>query len=102
MPSSSIQLAAFALRLRNLRQAYARAIDLPDLAAGEFARMLGVESTAYEAYERGEHEPPLSVLAVLHQKTGVSLDWLIADETVRAGADGSADRSLSPSALPPG
>ncbi|MCL2427749.1 MAG: helix-turn-helix domain-containing protein [Alphaproteobacteria bacterium] len=102
MPSSSIQLAAFALRLRNLRQAYATAIDLPDLAPAEFARMLGVESASYEAYEQGEREPPLSVLALLHQKTGVSLDWLIADENAGSRAGGSADRSLSASAPPPG
>lgn len=98
MPSSSIQLAAFALRLRNLRLAYARAIDLPELAPAEFAGMLGVERAAYEAYERGEREPPLSVLAVLHQKTGVSLDWLIADET-RPAAGGASARSMAASAL---
>lgn len=99
MPSSSIQLAAFALRLRNLRLAYARAIDLPELAPAEFAGMLGVERAAYEAYERGEREPPLSVLAVLHQKTGVSLDWLIADETTRPAAGGASARSMATSAL---
>jgi transcriptional regulator with XRE-family HTH domain len=80
MPSSSAELAAFAQRLRNLRHAFARAIDLPELAASEFARMLGVSVANYEAYERGDCEPPLSVLATLHRRTGVSLDWLVAAE----------------------
>ncbi len=80
MPSSIAELAAFAQRLQNLRHAHAGAIDLPELSAVEFARILGVPLASYEAYERGDHEPPMSVLVLLHRKTGVSLDWLIADE----------------------
>lgn len=80
MPSSTEELAAFAERLQKLRHAYAGAIDLPELSAAEFARILGVPLTSYESYEGGEQEPPMSVLVLLHRKTGVSLDWLIADE----------------------
>ncbi len=80
MPSSTAELAAFAQRLQKLRHAYAGAIDLPALSAAEFAQVLGVPLASYEAYERGDQEPPMSVLVRLHRKTGVSLDWLIADE----------------------
>ncbi len=80
MPSSSAKLAAFAQRLQKLRHAYAGAIDLPELSAAEFARILGVPLASYEAYEHGDTEPSMSVLVLLHRKTGVSLDWLMADE----------------------
>lgn len=80
MPSSMEELADFARRLQSLREAYAGAIDLPELSASEFARMLGIPLASYEAYERGDHEPPLSVLVLFHSKTGVSLDWLIAGD----------------------
>jgi|SRR6185312_7400860 transcriptional regulator with XRE-family HTH domain len=80
MPSSTTELAAFAQRLQKLRHAYAGAIDLPELSAAEFARILGVPLASYESYEHGDNEPSMSVLVLLHRKTGVSLDWLMADE----------------------
>ena len=101
MPSSSVQLAAFAQRLRSVRQAYARAIDLPQLAAAEFARMLGVSIASYESYEQAEQEPPLSVLALLHRKTGVSLDWLIAEGSEQRPTGSRVERPFAPPAAPP-
>ena len=80
MHSSSSELAAFGHRLRNVRLAYAAAIDLADLSAAEFAQMLAIAPAEYETFEDGLREPPMSVLVVLHRKTGVSLDWLIAHE----------------------
>ncbi len=80
MHSSSSELAAFGRRLQALRLAYAGAIDLPDLSATEFAQMLAISPPEFEAFEQGLREPPMSVLVVLHRKTGVSLDWLIAHE----------------------
>lgn len=79
MHSSSTELAAFARRLRSVRCAFAEAIDLPELSGAEFARMLGLPLAAYEAYEHGEREPSMSALVVLHRRTGVSIDWLIAE-----------------------
>lgn len=102
MPISPIQLAAFAQRLRSLRRAYARAIDLPELAGAEFARMVGISAASYEAYESAEQEPTLSALALLHRKTGVSLDWLIADDSERRATGSPAGRSRAEPVPPPG
>ena len=63
--------------------------------------MLGVSVASYESYERAEQEPPLSLLALLHRKTGVSLDWLIAEGTEQRGAGSRAERPFAPPAAPP-
>ncbi len=92
MHSSSSDLAAFAGRLHRLRVGFARAIDLPELTAAEFAKMLTIAVPDYLAYESGAREPPLSVLATLHRRTGVSLDWLVAED----GADDRPAPGLRP------
>lgn len=48
--------------------------------ASEMAKDLGVEPPAYRKYERGQSVPPLDVLAMIHDITGRSLDWLLLGE----------------------
>ncbi len=84
MHSKVLDLAVFGCRLRSLRVAYAAAIDMADLSAAEFARMLAIAPLDYEAFEGGVREPSISVLLLLHRKTGVSLDWLVAHDGSQA------------------
>jgi len=65
-------------RLVTLRAQHAEAVSRPGLTASAFAALLGLDPVVYEACEAGAAEPGLAMLAVLHRRTGVSLDWLIA------------------------
>jgi transcriptional regulator with XRE-family HTH domain len=47
----------------------------------DFAAELGVAAARYRRYERGEIQPPISVLEEIRRRTGASLDWLICDMT---------------------
>ena len=65
-------------RLAQLRAQHAMAISRPGLTASAFADLLGFDPALYEACEAGAAEPGMAMLATLHRRTGVSLDWLIA------------------------
>jgi len=47
----------------------------------EFAEQLGVSTTSFGAYVRGETDPPHSFYTRIHEKTGVDLNWLVTGET---------------------
>lgn len=49
------------------------------LKQSDFAALRGLKTERYGAYERGDGEPPLEVLATLRRVTGVSLDKLIGN-----------------------
>jgi transcriptional regulator with XRE-family HTH domain len=70
----------FAWRLRATRRAYGGLTGQPNLSARQFARILGIFPERYRRYERGELEPPLSVLTSLRRVTGVSLDRLVSGD----------------------
>jgi transcriptional regulator with XRE-family HTH domain len=63
-------------RLARARRTYGDHIDLPNLGRVAFATLLGVSTSAYEAYERGERMPTVDFLAVLYAKTGIILEQL--------------------------
>ena len=65
-------------RLMTLRAQHAVAIARTGLTASAFAALLGLDPAFYEACEAGAAEPGIVMLAVLHRRTGVSLDWLVA------------------------
>ncbi len=83
-------LAGFAIRLRAVRSGYGAAIGEPELGVAEFARKIGVREADYLDYESGVREPGLAFLATLHQRTGVSLDWLLVEEEAQDTARPSA------------
>ena len=65
-------------RLALLRAQHGQAIGHAGLPPAEFAALLHIEPILYEACESGRTDPPVVLLAALHRRTGVSLDWLIA------------------------
>lgn len=70
---------AFGARLEASRRYHGRRSGRPRLKAKVFADELGVNPWRYRRWERGEIEPPLSVLKEIRRVTGLSLDWLICD-----------------------
>lgn len=50
------------------------------LRQSEFAKELGVSLRAYTNYENDSADLPLKVLKVLHERYGVSMDWLVYAE----------------------
>lgn len=68
--SSDIQ-AAFAERLRRLRESHGYTYQ-------QMADALGVAKDTYRKYETSPNEPALFVLDGLHRHFGVSLDFLIS------------------------
>ena len=90
----------FADRLRQLRASYSRRVG-QRLNQTQFAALLGIKIDRYSAYERGDREPPLDVLARLKQVTGVSLDEMIAGQPTGpasvnpAGAYHNSDTTFS-------
>lgn len=66
------------------REAYGVRTGRPDLDAGEFAQIIGVEAETYRRYERGETQPKLSTLITIKRVTGQSLDWLITGTDEKA------------------
>lgn len=44
----------------------------------EFAEDIGLDVLTYRRYERGEVVPDVELLAQMADKTGYSLDWIIA------------------------
>lgn len=61
----------------------------------EMADLMGVPYRTYAAYERGENNPPYSMLAVLCRNHKINLNWFIADE----GSMCSENNSLIEKAL---
>ena len=63
------------------------------------ARLLNIEGERYRRYERGEAEPPISVLVSIRRLTGVSLDILLAGEppgnTTMIDANGAISKDLT-------
>ena len=76
MPPDSDQ-TSFVQRLRELRTQHCEAVGHPGLDAAGFAALIGIDPARYQAAEAGTAEPDLSMLARMHEKTGISLDWLI-------------------------
>ena len=68
---------SFVERLRQLRTQHCEAVHHPGLDPAGFARLIGIDPARYAAAEAGTAEPDLAMLARLHEKTGISLDWLI-------------------------
>ena len=69
-----------------VREHYAATIGYEEMPATEFATRLGVTGSAYRRYERGEVDPPTSVLSAIREATGVSLDFLVCGQ--KNGYDG--------------
>jgi transcriptional regulator with XRE-family HTH domain len=76
-PRTTKPRTPFAHRLIQNREAYGTRTGRPDLDAGEFAEIVGLEAETYRRYERGETEPKLATLVKIKRVTGVPLDWLI-------------------------
>ena len=76
-PLEKHELSLFARRLRLVREHYAGSTGEPNLAAGHFATRLGISAWAYRRYERGEIDPPMTVLQAIRAMTGISLDYLV-------------------------
>lgn len=70
----------FHIRLKAVRVAYGEQTGRPELSGEKFATEIGLKPAAYRRYERGELQPTLGTLAALRRVTGISLDYLIADE----------------------
>lgn len=70
--TASVEAAAFAQRLRALRE------QMGYETGAEFARAIGVEPPAYRKWERGEAEPSIAYLCKIQKLTMVSLDFLVA------------------------
>ena len=49
--------------------------------ASDFAKILRIKDQAYRKYERGESMPPPDLLVDIRALLGVSLDWLIGNES---------------------
>jgi transcriptional regulator with XRE-family HTH domain len=77
MPTDLVDLAVLGERLARVRKTYGESIDLPNLGRTVFAGLLGVSTTAYASFERGEREPTIEFLVALRDKTRISLDWLL-------------------------
>lgn len=56
-------------RLRDLRKDY-------DLTQAQIAESIGLYTTTYQRYERGEREIPLDIAVALAKHYNVSLDYL--------------------------
>jgi transcriptional regulator with XRE-family HTH domain len=78
----------FAVRLEETRKTYGRGLGRPRVTMAQFAEALGIAAATYRRYERAEMQPPLEVLAKLRLLTGVSLDWLIAEQSGRTATVG--------------
>jgi transcriptional regulator with XRE-family HTH domain len=76
----TVILVEFARRLAAVRLAYGMVTGRPQLSRARFASELNLEKDTYRRYERGEMEPSLPTLAAIRRLTGISLDYLIADE----------------------
>ena len=50
------------------------------LTQKEVAEALGIHSVTYLHYEKGQHEPPLSLLADMAKFYGESVDYLLGIE----------------------
>jgi transcriptional regulator with XRE-family HTH domain len=70
----------FSRRLSAVRLAFGVATGRKNLSRADFAGLLGLETPAYTRYERGETEPAIKVLAAIRRLTGITLDYLVADE----------------------
>ena len=77
MPTDLVDLAVLGERLARVRKTYGESIDLHQLGRTVFAGLLGVSTTAYASFERGEREPTIEFLVALRDKTQISLDWLL-------------------------
>ncbi len=76
MPADA-ENSSFVERLRELRDQHSQAVGHAGIDATGFAKLLGIDPVRYAAAEAGTAEPDLAMLARLHVKTGISLDWLI-------------------------
>lgn len=76
-PSAEGPKTDFARRLIKVRETYGMNTRRPNLNKKEFAAALKIEAQTYRRYEIGDTEPNLSVLARIHEVTGVSLDYLV-------------------------
>ena len=65
-------------RLQATRRSFGDKTGTPSLTPGDFSRRIGVPPRHYASCESGTSEPTFRLLAALHEKTGVSLDWLIS------------------------
>lgn len=61
-------------RLRELRK------QCGDPSRAELAARLGVSEKTIGNYERGDNEPPASILLIFQEQLGVSLHWLVTGE----------------------
>jgi len=48
-----------------------------NLTQKQLAEMFGINSVTYLHYEKGQHEPPLALLAEFAQYYNVSVDYLL-------------------------
>lgn len=78
--NDQIDLTMLGERLAWVRRTYGDSIDLSDLTRLEFATILGVCATVYEAYELGERMPTAGFLVALRERTGIGLDWLLRSD----------------------
>lgn len=72
---------ALSRRAVQLRQQYR-------LSIGKFAAMVGVPDTAWRRVEEATFLPSVGTLLLLHEKTNVSLDWLILGQPPMCRVDG--------------
>jgi len=75
-------LEQFGKRLAAVRLAYGAVCGQKNFSRTDFAAALGMESAFYRQYERGEAEPKIALLVAVRALTGISLDYLIADQDI--------------------
>ena len=75
-------LEQFGKRLAAVRLSYGAVCGKKNLSRTDFAEALGMESAVYRQYERGDAEPKIALLVAVRALTGISLDYLIADQDI--------------------
>ena len=76
--NDQIDLTMLGERLTWVRRTYGDSIDLSDLTRLEFATILGVCATVYEAYKLGERMPTAGLLGCATRKDGDRCRLVIA------------------------